>query len=92
MVRKGRDILGQKDSAIPCWPIIYGPWEYAPRIWRLAMDSDDNTNQVDRVCFHCADVTEAEEHVILYCLLYNDLRNMFFHATNVNLDFINMMS
>ncbi len=56
------------------------------------MDSDDNTNQVDRVCFHCADVTEAEEHVILYCLLYNDLRNMFFHATNVNLDFINMMS
>ncbi len=44
------------------------------------------------ICFHCADIIESEEHVILHCTLYHDLRNVLFdHAENVNPD-INMMS
>ncbi len=36
---------------------------------------------------------ESEEHVILHCPLYDELRKvMFDHAENVNPDFINMTS
>ncbi len=53
----------------------------------------DNTDEADTVCFQCADMIESEEHVILHCPLYGNLRKvMFDHAENVNPDFINVMS
>ncbi len=60
---------------------------------RMETGRYDNTDEADRVCFQCANIIEFEEHVILHCPLYDDLRKvMFDHAENVNPDFINMMS
>ncbi len=39
--------------------------------------------------YHLAGIIESEEHVILHCPLYNDLKMLMFdHAENVNPDFI----
>ncbi len=60
---------------------------------RLETGRYDNTDEADRVCFQCADIIESEEHVILHCPLYDDLRKvMFNHAENVNPDFKNIKS
>ncbi len=60
---------------------------------RLETGRYDNTDEADQVCFQSPDIIESEEHVILHCPLYDDLRKVIFdHAENVNPDFINMMS
>ncbi len=60
---------------------------------RLETGRYDNTDEADRVCFQCADIIESEEHVILHCPLYDDVRKVIFdQAENVNPDFINMIS
>ncbi len=53
----------------------------------------DNTDEADRVCFHCAYIIEIAELSILHCPLHNDLNIFLFEDTNNdNSDFINMMS
>jgi len=59
---------------------------------RLETGRYDNTNEVDRVCFHCTDRIESEEHVLLNCPLYNDLRNdLFIYANTIDVEFVNML-
>ena len=32
--------------------------------------------EVDGVCFNCNDAVESEEHILMDCLLYRDLRDL----------------
>ena len=34
--------------------------------------------EVNRVCFNCNDAAESEEHVLMDCTLYQDLREILF--------------
>lgn len=45
----------------------------------------------DRVCFYCTDNIEDEQHVLLKCPIYADIRNVYFnYAISVDKNFINL--
>ena len=46
----------------------------------------------DRHCFHCRNVIESEEHVILNCPLYEDFREKLFHTIRSNVTDFDGMS
>ena len=49
-----------------------------------------NLDLSERVCFHCAPCVEDEEHVLMLCPLYEDLRcNLLYEAMLINPDFEN---
>ena len=47
--------------------------------------------EVNRVCFNCNDAVESEEHVLMDCPLYQDLREILFSKiTKYIPDFLSM--
>jgi hypothetical protein len=46
---------------------------------RIEAGRYENKNVNERVCFICHDQIEDEKHVLLYCLLYADLRERLFN-------------
>ena len=38
----------------------------------------ERLEEENRLCFHCNDAVESEEHVLLHCPLYQDLREILF--------------
>ncbi len=48
----------------------------------------DGTMEENRVCFNCTNDVESEEHVLMHCPLYDDLRkNLFDSVTVINGNF-----
>ena len=41
---------------------------------RLETGRYERLDESDRTCFHCPDMVENEQHVLLECPLYNDIR------------------
>ena len=50
-----------------------------------------NLDVNERVCFHCNNIIEDEEHVLLHCPLYDDLRQtLFLYVTDAIPNFLTM--
>ena len=51
-------------------------WGVAPL--RIETGRYEGLEEENRLCFHCKDKVESEEHVLLHCPSYQDLREMLF--------------
>ena len=45
---------------------------------RIETGRYEGLEEENRLCFHCKDKVESEEHVLLHCPAYQDLREMLF--------------
>ena len=45
---------------------------------RIETGRYERLNEEERTCFHCTDTVESEEHVLLDCPLYNEIREPWF--------------
>lgn len=44
----------------------------------------ENLRLLERTCFCCPDSIENEEHVLLFCPLYDDIRDSCFNTLNID--------